>query len=177
MKKVYMLGMVLAMAACFAYAASLSVPWFVDSAPAATGLPPGEKVMGIVYLHNNLEDDIVCSIEYYTADGIYLGPEAPDPTTFEIPALSTVGFRPVASDPNTVGGGQETDVAMAIPNRPTIDASWNPNGKAKPNGSLVVKWTTGGANDVQGMVLQTQNVDGTTTGRLMQWGTLLPPGT
>lgn len=168
MKKVYMLGMVLVMAACFAYAASLSVPWYVDNAAVPGKVPPvSGGVLGLVYLHNNLDEAIVCEIAYYSEVGVFLGPEAPDPTTFSIPALSTVAFRPYASDPIS-GGGQESDVAMAVPNRPTDDG--------RKNGSIVVSWTTGGANDVQGIVLQTQNVDGTTTGRLMQWGTLLPPG-
>jgi hypothetical protein len=177
MKKVYMLGMMLTLAACFAFAASLSVPWFIDTATPPSKLPPvGAGVVGLVYLHNNLEDDIVCEIGYYTSTGTFMGPVAPAQTTFTIPALSTVAFRPCQDDPPVTGsGGQETEVARAVPNRPTV----SPLGvvDTKPNGSLVVRWTTGGSSDVQGIVLQTQNVDGGATGRVLQWGTLLPPGT
>ncbi|MCX5770225.1 MAG: hypothetical protein NTZ09_08140 [Candidatus Hydrogenedentes bacterium] len=182
MKKVYMLGMMLMVGACFAYAASLSVPWFVDNATPPSKLPPLDaKVVGLVYLHNNLVEDVTCEIAYYSQIGHFMGPEAPDKTTFEIPALSTVAFRPGKNDPVIAGsGGQESPIALLVPNRPTVapdDVVLE--GDDKLNGSIVISWTTGGANDVQGIVLQTQNADGlvgTNPGRALQWGTLLPPG-
>jgi hypothetical protein len=174
MKKVYMLGMMIALAACFAYAGSLSVPWYIDNANVPGKLPPvaGTGVMGIIYLHNNLEEDVVCEIAYYSNVGHFLGPVTPDPTTFVIPMLSTVAFRPCVDDPT---GQEQSATGLAVPNRPT--AAWDgsyEDGDFKKNGSIVVRWTTGGPSDVQGILLQTQNADGTPTGRLMQWGTLLP---
>lgn len=168
MKKVYMLGMVLTLAACFAYAASLSVPWYMDNTAVPGKLPPTQTgVLGLVYLHNNLPTDVVCEIAYYTQEGLLLDFAEGQSNTFEIAAMSSVAFRPAVSDPIS-NGGQEADPAMAVPNRPTNDG--------KKNGSIVVSWTTGGLNDVQGIVLQTQNVGGGLTARLLQWGTLLPPG-
>lgn len=176
MKKVYTIGMVLMMAATFAYAASLAVPWFVDNSGVPGKLPPVTTgILSLIYLHNNLEDDVVCEIAYYSATGHFMGPVAPDPTTFTIPALSTVAFRPCKDDPSSAGG-QEAAVAQLIPNRPTVAPDAYQTGDEKPNGAIVIRWTTGGANDVQGIVLSTQNADGGAAGRLMQWGTLLPPG-
>ncbi|HUW62753.1 MAG TPA: hypothetical protein VMZ06_17230 [Candidatus Bathyarchaeia archaeon] len=178
MKKVYMLGMLVMLAACFAFAASLSVPWFVDTAAPPTKVPPVAKGMiGLIYLHNNLDEDVTCDILYYSQVGHFLGPVAPAATTFSIPALSTVAFRPVAYDPITAEGGQESAVALLVPDRPTAAPDAYQAGDEMKNGSIVIEWTTGGANDVQGILVQTQTVD--TTGaasRLMQWGTLLPPG-
>ena len=178
MKKVYMLGMMVVLAACFAYAASLSVPWFVDSAGTPGKVPlVTTGVLGLVYLHNNLNEVVLCEIKYYSSIGHFMGPVGPDRNTFEIPALSTVAFRPCKDDPATSLGGQESPIAVLVPNRPTVAPGgevWEKD--AVPNGAIVISWTTGGASDVQGIVLQCQNADGGNNGRLTQWGTLLPPG-
>ena len=183
MKKFYVLGMVLMGAACFAFAASLSVPWFVDDGNIPGKLPPvaGKGQVGIVYLHNNLNEDVVCSIAYYSSIGHFMGPAGDDPTTFAIPALSTIAFRPGCDDPalGFGSGGQETAIARAVPNRPTAAPVGLPYIEAvdKPkNGSIVIQWTQGGAQTVQGFLMQAQNADGTATGRVTTWGTLLPPG-
>jgi len=178
MKKVYMLGMLVMLAACFAFAASMSVPWYVDNAGTPSKIPPlDKKIVGLVYLHNNLTEAIPCKIEYYSETGHFMGPVTPNPTTFSIPALSTVAFRPAKDDPvvaGTAGGGQETELARTVPNRPTAAPDAYQVGDEKPNGSIVISWTTGGPSDLQGIVLQTQNADGGATGRALQWGTLLP---
>lgn len=165
MKKLYVLAMVLTVAACFAYASTMSVPWFVDNAATKCGLPPVTGgIVGLVYLHNNQATPIVCEIQYYSQEGALLGPATDN--TFSIPALATIAFRPYADDPASAGG-MEAAAAALVPNRPTEDG--------KKNGSIVIKWA-GDPGLVQGIVLQTQNVDGTGTGRLLQWGTLLPAG-
>lgn len=158
----------------FASAKSMSVPWFVDNAPAAAYYPPTSGTSALVYLHNNKDVALECSITYYSQTGFEL---ALDDNTFSIPALSTVAFRPVATDPDTVPGGQESTVALAIPNRPTTDN--------KKNGAIVINWT-GDSTDVQGLLTQGQFVNATSStsayyGKLAasavtSWGTLLPPG-
>lgn len=175
MKKLYVLAMVLTLAACFAYASTMSVPWFTDNAPAGCGLPPttglvaGKAQVGLVYLHNNLNDELVCSIEYFTQEGDSIGPLANN--TFTLPALATVAFRPTVHDPVTPGTkGMESVVAQAIPNRPTVDG--------KDNGSFVITWS-GDPGLVQGVLLQTQNANRSAdmnAANFLQWGTLLPAG-
>jgi len=174
MKKMIVVAVLIA--AGVAFASSLSVPWFVDTGSNGAGFPPtnGTGVQGIVYLHNNLTSDMTCAIAYYSGTGMSLGPAAPD-NTFTIPANSTVAFRPVADDPSTVGGGQESAVALAVPNRPILGTDVGDGSGAKKNGSLVVAWV-GGAGDVQGLIVESTNVDGSPSGRLLQYGTLLPPG-
>jgi len=57
----------------FAMASSLNVPWFVDLAPAGTGLNGDYPwIVGIVSVHNNSPDDLECWIDYYAGDGTYL---------------------------------------------------------------------------------------------------------
>ena len=181
MKKMMVVALMLG--AGVAFASSLGVPWFVDTAPAASKLPPiNEGVSGIVYLHNNQASALTCTIEYFTQAGISIGPTSNN--TFVIPAKATVAFRPVACDPDTVAGGQEGAVAAAIPDRPR-DTVANPLNDGKKNGSIVVTWV-GGGQDVQGVYMQSQAVThplstadptGQKQLKLTGYGHLLPPGT
>jgi hypothetical protein len=112
-----------------ALASSLNVPWFFDNAAPAAA-PTGTAMVGIVTLHNNSSEDVVCQIQYYAPDGCVLnyaenfdgtgtqhaeewevaGPEAttgargfvwaPDYNTFVITPNASVSFRPVQYDPS-----------------------------------------------------------------------------
>lgn len=158
----------------FAFAKSMSVPWFVDNAPAAAFYPPIAGTSAIIYLHNNLATPKECTIQYFSQDGIEQ-PLPPGGNTFIVPALSTVAFRPVADDPDSVPGGQEAAVARAIPNRPLTDG--------KKNGAIVVGWQ-GETTDIQGILQQGQYVSKDLAhyvGKLQSslvtsYATLLPPG-
>ena len=181
MKKVLLVALMLG--AGVAFASSLCVPWFVDNALPATGVPPATGaggVMTLVYLHNNLTTDMTCTICYYTASGVNIGPAAPG-NTFVVPAGSSVAFRPVRFDPDSVANGQETAVAMVIPDRPLGTTGGNDN---KKNGSLAIGWV-GAATDLQCMVtlmtvknhpLDMTNPTGPQGRIAMQYGHLLPPG-
>ena len=153
------LALLMVIGASVAFASSLAVPWFADNAPTASGWPPpAPGVTTLVYLKNNLAEDVIAEIEYFSAIGEELGPVYPD-NTFVIPALSTVAFRPVANDP-VAAGGQESAVAVLIPDRPR---DVNP---AK-NGSATISWV-GGPNDIQGMVASASSN--------ISYAHLLPPG-
>ncbi len=173
MKKLFVIAVLVG--AGIAYASSLSVPWFVDQTGTNQGLPPATAtIIGLCFVHNNDTADKTCSITYYTQDGARLGPDAPN-NTFVIPALSTMAFRPVAADrvdATTNPGGMETPTGVLVPDRPMISSI---PGGTKKNGSLVINWV-GGSGDVQGLYVQSQNIDGGPTGRIAHFGTLLPPG-
>ena len=173
MKKVLVVLMALTLGAGFAFASSLSVPWFVDTGPAANKLPPATAgVTALVYLHNNLASEITCSIAYFTATGVPIGPAAPN-NTFVIAANASLAFRPVASDPASAAGGQENpDSGWLVPDRPMGTAGGNDD---KKNGSLVVEWL-GGAGDVQGVYLQEQLPGTAASTNWVVYGHLLPPG-
>lgn len=159
-----------------AFASTLSVPWFVDTGPTANKLPPVSKsVVGLIYLHNNKAERITCSIAYYTQGGNYVGPDAPF-NTFTIAPQASIAFRPVAYDPDSIGGGQEaTDAGLLVPDRPL--STTIPGNDGKANGSLVVTWL-GAATDVQGVYTQSQYVvqPDSAVGKLTGYGHLLPPG-
>lgn len=170
MKKFGLIAVALVVAGA-AFASSLCVPWFIDSDQSGLGLPPNKSATeGIVYLHNNLTATLNCQIEYLTNGGLSLGPEAPF-NTFAIPPRATMAFRPGCNDASGPGNtlGQEPVIGSLVPDRPYISSIEN---GMKKNGSIVINWV-GGSGDCQGIYLQTQNVDGT---RLLQYGTLLPPG-
>ena len=160
-----------------AFASSLSVPWFVDTAPAAAKFPPQVSgVSGIVYLHNNTVTPKPCSIEYFTQAGTSVGPESPD-NTFVVAPQASIAFRPVAYDPSTVPGGQESiDAGLLVPDRPLITVAGEPD-EPKKNGALVVTWL-GEATDIQGVYVMNQYVTqpDTTVGKLVSYAFLLPPG-
>jgi hypothetical protein len=179
MKKLSVALLVMALGAGVAYASSLTVPWFVDNSGPAANFPPlpgkGGGVSGIVFLHNNKTTTVTCSIQYFSENGINLGP--PSNNSFTINPSSTIAFRPVADDPNSVGGGQEAVSGRAVPNRPSNNATEIAAGGAKKNGSLVVSWF-GDGGDVQGIYQQGQVVvqPDSPIGKAFIWGTLLPPG-
>lgn len=163
----------------FAFAKSMSVPWFVDNAPAAAYYPPTSPgLAAMIYLHNTTSSAKECTITYYSQEGV----EQALPSggnTFSIPALATVGFRPVADDPSSVSGGQESELARSIPNRPTASGS-----DGKKNGGIVIGWQ-GNDTDIQGILAQAQYIaaSGAYSGKIASPGlvatyeTLLPPGT
>ena len=131
----------------------LNVPWYVDTAGAAVRIPPRDgAVTSLVFLHNNRSDAVACEIEYYTQDGTYVGPLG----TFSVPAHASIAFRPVVDDPASVVGGQESEVARAVPDRPLGTANGNDD---KRNGSIVIRWT-GDPTDLQGFCATYGNPEG-----------------
>jgi len=186
------LGILLAAVAgtTVAFASSLSVPWFVDNAPAANFIPGTTSgVTGIVYIKSNVAYNLTCSIEYFSQTGAPLGPAnnaslADQNNTFVIAPYSAIAFRPVRNDPDTVPGGQESAVALLVPNRPLtgINSALAQVGHAndgKFNGSLTISWT-GDPTDVQGTFVYYQTfIPGSGDARFpttLTYGHLLPPG-
>lgn len=162
MKKIAIFALVCALGVSMAFASSLKVPWYVDNAPTASGLPPSGGITAIVYLTSNADTAVECTIAYYTAEGTFIGP--PDDgvsNTFSIAARSSLAFRPVAADPAS-GGGQENDLAgFLVPDRPRdVDT--------KKNGSLVVEWT-GSSDLIQGQITTWDSGN-------FGYAHLLPPG-
>ena len=162
MKKVILIT-VLAVGS-IALAASINVPWFADNAPAHSGGNPTSGMLGLVALHNNLDEDITCGITYYGDDGtavtgtndpadtrlfVWASNSAPEPyNTFVIAPNATLEFRPVRDDPSpacegvhpdyTLTLGQEGPMGVLVPNRPM----YGTGSTSKKNGSLVIEWVT-----------------------------------
>ncbi len=164
-----------------AFAASLSIPWYVDNAPVGNGLPPtGNGSLSLIYLKSTVDTVLTCEIAYYNENGVYLGPAAPN-NTFTIQPKAALGFRPVATDGNlTVAGGtaagQEGAAGYAVPNRPRgADATTPITGTTildtKKNGSITIQWA-GSATDVQG----SQNAYACSGSAIVSFSHLLPPG-
>ena len=139
MKKMAIMALVLTMGFMVgveANAATVGIPWFVDTAGTGVRIPATDGgVTTLVYLNSSAAVDTTCMITYYSQDGVDIGPLTNN--TFVIPAKSTVAFRPVADDPASVTGGQESEVARLVPNRPLGTAGGNDN---KKNGSASVQY-------------------------------------
>lgn len=190
MRSLGMLVLTLVGGATIAVASSLGVPWFVDGAPAANFIPGVTSgVTGIVYLKNNAATPMVCSIEYFSQTGVPLGPAnnstlADQNNTFVIPPNASVAFRPNTHDPDTTPGGQESPLAVLVPNRPNtgVNAARATVGQVndrKNNGSITISWT-GDPTDVQGTFVYYQTfIPASGDARFpttITYGHLLPPG-
>lgn len=165
MKKLALATLVLAVAGTGAFAASLHVPFFVDSAglyDATTGRPltapppspAGSGEAGFIGLKNTTNATIVLTFRYFQTDGTE---HTPAVNTFALTAQRGVGFRPTVND--AIGEGP---VGQAVPPG-TAGLPFNV-------GSLTVEWPGSGTGDVVGRYYG-QNVLGNSTSYL------LPPGT
>lgn len=76
-------------------------------------------------LHNFTATDITCMIQYFSYDGVSVGPLAPD-NIFTLPAAACRMFRPAWAVADVEGLGQ------VIPDRPIPDS--------KRNGNAVIAW-------------------------------------
>jgi hypothetical protein len=202
MKKYISLAAVMVLGAGMAMANSISVPWFADNAPAASGLiytgilvdqnaPVDGYVLTLVNLKNNTPLTINATIEYYNLDGALLGPFGAD-ATFSIAANSSLSFRPVVEDPvdglvgpgGTVGqfGGQERAQGVLVPNRPRSEDFVTPipgtGGlvDGARTGTAVIRWLGGTPNDIQGSAAVFQTVGHNGNVISSSFGHLLPPG-
>lgn len=167
-----------------AFASSLSIPWYVDNAAPGIGLPPTPGTAGalsLIYLKSTVDHVLTCEIAYYNENGQFLGPVSPN-NTFSIQPKAALGFRPVATDGNSLipGGlpaGQEGAAGYAVPNRPrSVDTTTPTPGTtvidSKKNGSITVQWT-GDATDVQG---SQEAYSASAAGAIVSFSHLLPPG-
>ncbi len=155
MKKYAVAVLILAVCAGFAFASTVKVPWYVDSANPETGNPPSSKVLGMVTLTSNADETVTCKVYYYDAGGTdvghdvtHHGTETAMDNTFLIAPRSSLAWRPVQYDPSalveTGKTGQEGPQGVVVPDRNTSDG--------KKNGSIVVEWT-GDVDLIQGMVV------------------------
>lgn len=189
MKKFAVVAIALVLGTSIAVASSIAIPWFVDNAPRFNGVPGAASgVTGLINLKNNVDEELVCYITYYSSEGVRLGPEAPN-NSFAIAPLSALAFRPVEKDPDAScdaawvaangldpavyqgqNGGQEGRQGVLVPVRPR-------NVDTKRNGSCVIEWFGHGPDAVQGNFTYFQttvNQDGSKV--TMSYGHLLPPG-
>lgn len=174
-----------------AFAASISIPWFVDNAPVKNDIPGiNTGTMSLIFLKSNVNTDLTLSIQYYNQEGTALAPiedgSGTPYTTFILKAKSALAFRPVVIDPavnatyplwsatpgviESVSGGQESVQGVHVPDRDTSDG--------RKNGSATISWT-GTSSDVQGQIttwfVSTQTPDGAYN--VSTSSHLLPPGT
>ena len=192
MKKLAILGLVLAVGTGVAFASSIGVPWFVDNQAENAGNPATSSgTTGIITLKNMTDTQKTLEIAYYNAAGEFLGPLAPN-NTFTVDAFSSLAFRPVATDPGkgvvdprdslaeTLGGGTEGGQGVLVPNRPRSPDASTPvyvGGPidSKKNGSAVISWT-GGPGDINGMTSSFNMLIEGSAKTTMSFGHLLPAG-
>lgn len=141
-----------------AFAASLNVPFFLDTNTVDTYPPPAgtalTAVNGFIGLHNNTGSPIVITVTYRRANGVDITPAA---NTFSLSADTSVSWTPVTNLPSTEG------VGAGVPNA---------SGTSIYAGSATISWS-GNVDDIQGRYVQVENFSGA---GLAGFGHLLPPG-
>lgn len=148
MKKFAIAAVVLAMAVSGAYAVSLSVPFFVDSAGnfQGGGIPAGPGTAAYIGIKNTTANPLTISVRYFAADGSEVTPAN---NTFELQAEQGVQWRPAQTD--SVGEAASTDVNgfdLSAMNRLGVTAT------SGTNGSATITWSSGIAGDVVGRELE-----------------------
>lgn len=154
MKKFVVLTLVMLFGAGAALAASLNVPFFLDTTAAGGGFPPASGTMFFIGLKNITGGSITVTVAYQDDTGAPA--TGAGTTTFSLGSLESISFRPAVADasvdtPNAtaVVGGLARSTAAA--------------------GGATFTWT-GTATDIQGRGVQ---VSGTGVG---SFSFLLPPG-
>lgn len=203
MSKYVVTALILALCAGFAIAGSLKVPWFVDSPvanpgqfPQAAGGAETQRNVGLVFLTNNSDTALNCTIQYYNAKGQELSRQvtanaaavtaiigwAPNANTFTIPAHASTAFRPVADDTPGVAGQMEPPLGISVPNRGTTLLGGAADTSNHLNGSILITWQdadvsgAAAANPTQALQGAYWSFVGDPTGKLVSYGHLLPPG-
>lgn len=142
-----------------ALAASVNVPFFVDSQT-----PGGSTgILGFIALKNTTGSAIVATFDYTNDVGQALGTAGT--ATGSIPSGATLSYRPAFH--GSVDGVGESTAAAALPNRPTLDSMGGVD--TKTNGSVRITWI-GAVTDIQGRY-QESNLDSNSVAMY-----LLPPG-
>jgi len=146
MKKIAILTAMMMVGTGAAFAASLTVPFFLDSGAANGALTPTTGSNTFIAVKNNTTADITVNVYYTKADG---SDTTPAENSFTLLASQVLGFRPGADDTAAEGPG------AIVPN-----STFN-------RGSARFEWV-GSASDIQGRLAEYQSNG--------SFSYLLPPG-
>ena len=155
MKKFVVIAAVMLIGAGAALAASINVPFFLDTTPAGGGFPPQTGDMFFIGLKNTTASPIVLTIEYRDSAGV-ISTGSVGNVTFSLNAFESISYRPSILDPGVESGNTSTK---------------NPVRSTSTAGAATFTWT-GGTNDIQGRGVQ---IGGTNLGG-GSFAFLLPPG-
>ena len=130
MRKLAVVGLVMAFATGVALAGSVTIPYFLDVAGTTwtAGTPSGGGAAGFIGILNTTSSAITVTCGYRDGAGVDSSPTA---NTFLLPANANISFRPGVNDTS-----QEGTLAQTVPN------------STAQVGSLVMSWTGGSAGDV-----------------------------
>ena len=146
MKKFAMVAITLVIGTGVAFASSMGLPWYVDNAPNNAFGSAFTGILSLVFLHNNTDETMTVSIEYFRQDGKGIGPKEADGNTFTVDPNASIAARLARDDTDIARGGQEDPVAGGlVPNRP-----FDPDVR-KFNGSAVFRWI-GAPSDLTGQI-------------------------
>ena len=144
MKKVLV---AMALLGSVAFAASLGVPWFLDTNDTDSYPPPAQDMFNgsntYITLKNTTGSPITLTISYWRANGTSVTPAA---NTFVLPANTAISFTPASNLTQSEG------VGAAVPNA-------DESGGKVYGGSATISWS-GSAGDIIGRVYQIDNLTG-----------------
>ncbi len=151
MRRALVLGLVCVLGTGGAIAATLTVPFFLDTAAAGQGFPHANGIMFFIGVKNTTGSAITVTVNYFHSDGT--STNGPGQATFTINPGQGFSFRPVVVDSSV------EPAFLGTLRRSTIAA-----------GSATLTWPGGAVTDIQGRGVQIDANSGNA------FSFLLPPG-
>ena len=96
MKKLAIVAVTTMFCAVGAFGVSITVPFFLDSAPADGEFPPSEGSASFIGIRNVTDNEILVAVEYF--DAIAEQDATPSENTFTLAPMEGFGFRPSVRD-------------------------------------------------------------------------------
>ena len=101
MKKLAIVAVTTMFCAVGAFGVSITVPFFLDNAPADGSYPPSSDSASFIGIRNVSGDDILVALEYFDAQSEQ--DQTPAENTFVLQQDQGISFRPTARDAGTEG--------------------------------------------------------------------------
>ena len=108
MKKLAIVAVAAMFCAVGAFGVSITVPFFLDDAPADGSFPPSEGTASFIGIRNITDNDILVALEYFDASAEE--DATPAENTFTLHAMEGFGFRPSVEDATTEGAGTRAPI-------------------------------------------------------------------
>ena len=111
MKKLAIVAVATMFCAVGAFGVSITVPFYLDDAPADGSYPPSEGSASFIGLRNITDEERLVAVEYFDASVVPGEDATPADNTFTLDAMEGFGFRPTARDSDVEGAGTRAPIA------------------------------------------------------------------
>lgn len=121
MKKLAIVAVATMFCAVGAFGVSITVPFFLDNAPADSTFPPSEDTASFIGIRNITDSEILVAVEYFDANAEE--DVTPAENTFTLMENEGISFRPSVQDEGTEGAGARVPI-MTQGQAGAVTISW-----------------------------------------------------